>query len=320
MPDLMPFRALRYRNPAERLFIPGEGPEPAFVAHEIESDSEPALFIYRQRFHTEGHECVRKGVVGLVNRDEARIYPHEETNPETVRACAVALAARQVETSAIWLWCNDDGFLAPLLERRESLYIEAVDHHGCLHQIERMTDPTRIDAVQTALRGRPFFIADGHHRFASGWNLAAIQVRTAALRTNAAHRLITAGDPDLSAARPIDDLIAYQSSAPPGFVRFGVVTEDGLRGLELPRSPDERAMSALRAHLSGGIALTPMRGGANAIEAVRAGLGRYALLLEPLDIDDIEIDALAGRLFPPKSTDFYPKLAGGLIMSAHVRK
>jgi uncharacterized protein (DUF1015 family) len=109
--------------------------------------------------------------------------------------------------------------------------IQVADRFGCVHEIWSVTDPGCICKVQAALNGKDLFLADGHHRFAAGWNLATIQVRNAALRT--------------------------------------------------------------------------------------WPYARGAVSREELSIDQIERAARQGILLAPKSTDFFPKLAAGLVIHRH---
>ena len=54
-----------------------------------------------------------------------------------------------------------------------------------------------------------------------------------------------------------------------------------------------------------------------AAEAVASGRAQMALLVEGLSLDEIEVHARSGIFLPPKSTDFYPKLAAGMVMYRH---
>jgi uncharacterized protein (DUF1015 family) len=224
MSVLLPFRALYYPNPVDWLFVPGEETDPPFHPELLAQDTQPCLFIYRQRFQN----LIREGVIGLLDRGEATVCLHEETCANSVAACSHRLRETGVQTSTLWAWVNDaDRSLASLLVLHQHPVIEAADRFGCLHQIVRVANTTVISQIQTALQGKTLFLADGHHRFASGWTLITIQVRSNALSSRA---------------------------------------------------------------------------------------GR---LPQPPNIDDLEEAALGGRLLPPKSTDFFPKLAAGLVMARH---
>jgi uncharacterized protein (DUF1015 family) len=233
VPVLVPFHAYRFPVPPEELaglaYVPGEEPPRAFGGSTPVQDSGPALFVYHQRFRLPGDtgESIRAGIMGLLNRSDATVFTHEETCPDRVSACASAMHSAETDLGSLWLWCGDrQGSLRPLLEPAGSAFIEFADRFGCLHQIWRVGDPARIHMVQQALAAQPLFLADGHHRYAGGWNLATVQIRTPALLT-------------------------------------------------------------------------------------RAGAHPFT------DIDTIERNARARVLFPPKSTDFFPKLAAGLVMHRH---
>jgi uncharacterized protein (DUF1015 family) len=180
---LLPFRA--FRSPTPVTYIPGEDSQPSNVRVNYVQDAEPALFIYRQRFRFPGDEedSVRDGVMGLLDRAEATVHPHEETIPSLVDACTLTIDSLTDDVGSLWLWCNDaKPSLAPLLHRRQPPEHEMTDRFGCRHQIWPVTSPGHICGIQTALDAKPIFLADGHHRFAAGWNLATIQIRSSALR------------------------------------------------------------------------------------------------------------------------------------------
>ncbi len=327
---VLPFRSVTYSERAgalrDLIYVPGEETAPALDPSLLVEDSRPALFLYRQRFRFPGEaeESVREGVMGLLDPEEpARIFPHEETYPERVAACAAELKSTGLHRSSLFLWCDDaEGIIAPLLKTDAPTSIEATDHVGCLHQIRRIEDPVWIHRLQAALRSKPLFLADGHHRFAAGWKLATIQVRTNALQTLAVHRLVLENSSlTLPETTPIEDIAAYWAAAPPGLVRFGmVVPRTGLLGFELPCRDGGPNISILRSLVLHDIRTQPVRGIARAIEAVRTGQARMAFLLEPLSIAAIENHARCAILLPPKSTDFFPKLAAGLVMQRHQKE
>ncbi|MCU1328464.1 MAG: hypothetical protein JWN34_3834 [Bryobacterales bacterium] len=227
MPNLLPFRAF-YSNESA-IYIPGEEAPRLLDPATLTAYPHPALFLYSQSFGDQ----VRYGVTGLLNRAEATVFPHEEVSPERVAACAGAIAAARTDPGSLWLWCHDLGRnLRTLLRSTDPPFRDATDTGGVLHQVWPVTDPAEIDSLQVALAGKELFLADGHHRFAAGWDLATIQIRGDALRTRA------------------------------------------------PR----------RAKLVNGIEDDTMV------------------------IDEIERAAREGILLPAKSTDFYPKLAAGLVI------
>ena len=305
---LLPFRA--FRSSPLYHYIPGEEMPPARGGVEYLQDDTPALFLYRQRFRFPGDSevSVREGVTGVLDAGTV-VLPHEETSVDRVADCARMLASAESDPGSLWLWCNDaNALLSPLLDTTGEAEIQVTDRFGCLHQMWAVTDAGRIRNIQCALKGRPLFLADGHHRFAAGWNLATIQIRSHALRSLPSHRLvIAAGEMSLPGGVPVHDVAGYLSSAAAGrhrcvIVRRGPVFE----GIEI-------ACEVQVERLLPGATVQPIREMAEAVEAVQSGLAQMALLGTPVLVEQIEGDARRGILLPPKSTDFYPKLVAGLI-------
>lgn len=299
MPVILPFRAFRSPNP--KIYIPGEE-EPLALSNLVQ-DAQPALFFYRQHFRFPGEqdESIRDGVMGLLNRAEAEIHTHEETFPERVTACRRAIQDGCTDPGSFWLW--SDFALPPGLKR--SVPQEAVDTFGTLHQFWPITDLRDIAATQSALDGKALFLADGHHRFAAGWNLATIQVRSNALQSLPVHRLILGAHlPALPETTPLDHFEAFLAATPNGCV--AVMPGPAFHGFTLT-SPI----------LTRDILTERLRSASVAIAAVQSGRAPMALLFAPVSLSQIEHDARRGILLPPKSTDFFPKLAAGLVMHRH---
>lgn len=318
MPVILPFRA--FHSSSSAFYVPGEEPPLSLGDAPLVQDGQPALFLYHQRFRFPGEssESFRHGVMGLLNRAEATVFPHEETFPDRVSACADMLQSAgsdpdsdpDSDPGSLWLWCDDaEGRLAPLLTVSEAADIEATDRFGCLHQIWRVADPRRIRDLQSSLDAKSLFLADGHHRFAAGWNLATIQLRSNALRSLPSHRLvIAAGNLQLPATQPVEKIERYLASAPAGYWRAVVVTRSPVfRGVEVSHDISMKS-------LIGDATIQPIREIPQAIAAVQSGRAQMALLVPAFSIEQ---NARRGILLPPKSTDFFPKLAAGLILHRH---
>ena len=272
-----------------------------------------ALFVYRQRFRLPGRsqESTRIGIMGLLNVRSTRILPHEETIAEQVEAMRRRLAVRLHDPGPLWLWCRDpDDSLALAIEPKGAPEITVQDHSSCVHEYWSIHDFSRIESVQFALSGRPLFLADGHHRYAAGWKFGVIQIRNDALRSLASHRLL-ANPIDLKAIpepKPIGDIENYLAMAPCGKRRFVVCTPDSLPlGFEVQDGAAGTGRWLRTGH-------TPMRDLRCAINAVRDRKAAGALLVSVPTLARIEQDAYNGRLLPPKSTDFFPKLAAGIVL------
>ena len=60
--------------------------------------------------------------------------------------------------------------------------------------------------------------------------------------------------------------------------------------------------------------LTYVREWEEGVETVQAGTAQACFFLNPVTIEQVREIAMAGRLLPQKSTDFYPKLLSGLVI------
>jgi len=309
----LPFRAF-HCSPLT-IHVPGEEPPRLLSPAVWTEETKPALYLYRQVFCFPGETeiSVREGVMGLLNRMEAPVFAHEETFPERVAACARSLHSDNSDPGSLLLWCSDpEGTLAPLLHMEEPPATEATDRFGCIHQIWPVRDPAHIRGLQSALEGESLFLADGHHRFASGWNLATIQIRSRALRSLASHRLVldrcSLNFPKMPL---VEDIGRYLADAPAGYSRSVVVTRGPVfQGLETPHGVQAQ-------HLLGTAVVQPIREVSQALAAVEAGRAHLALIMPPYIVAQLEDNARRGILLPPQSTDFYPKLAAGLVIHRH---
>lgn len=247
--------------------------------------------------------------MGMIDVQSTRILPHEETIPQHLVAVRRGLVEPNYDPGPLWLWCNDpDDSLATAVQPKGAPEIVVQDRIGCIHEYWSMNASSRVKDVQVALNGKPLFLADGHHRYAAGWKFGVIQIRNHTLCSLASHRLLTSSDdlknvPELKRISDIEDYLA----APPGGKRRFVVCMPDLPLLGFEVADGATAGKWLRAG-------TPTRDLRYAVDAVRARKATGALLVSVPSVTQIEEDALNGHLLPPKSTDFCPKLAAGVVL------
>jgi uncharacterized protein (DUF1015 family) len=168
-----------------RLILPqGEGDAKYATAAELLSawqaagvltrDAIQALYRYHQVFRSVelGDEPVtRKGFIAAVRLhryDEGVILPHERTlkGPKIDRL--KLMRATKAHLSQIFTLYSDperktDAAFAAAESRAADL--QGTTDDGTLHRLWRVTDAAVIGAVRALLRGRPLYIADGHHRY-----------------------------------------------------------------------------------------------------------------------------------------------------------
>ena len=138
-------------------------------------DPEAGIYLYAQDFRVgtpEGTSArTRLGIVALARADalgEGAILPHENTMPGP-KADRLALMRH---TGAAFgqifsLYSDPDGrvreIVAPVLH--DAPLFAFVGEDGVGHRFWRVTDRDVVEGVARTLKDKPFFIADGHHRY-----------------------------------------------------------------------------------------------------------------------------------------------------------
>jgi len=142
----------------------------------LQQDADNNFYVYTQTFNWEGQEFTRQGFLGRIRLEEfgtGQVFPHEQTlsGPKADRlalfhACKANLSpifglypdAQQAVQQILADACIT---LTPL---------QATDHLGVIHRLWPLSDSAVINQVRQAMRERPVFIADGHHRYETGLN------------------------------------------------------------------------------------------------------------------------------------------------------
>jgi len=144
----------------------------AFARLEAEAlvrDAEPSIYVYHQRFESEGQTYVRKGFIALIELTRfgaGPVLPHERTlaGPKQdrlalMRACDAHLElvfGMFADPERRWEAAVEPGCAEPALE---------VDWDGVHHQLWRVSDPGACAALEQVLADKRIYIADGHHRY-----------------------------------------------------------------------------------------------------------------------------------------------------------
>ncbi len=144
--------------------------------HVLESESQPAVYVYHQVFSYAGQEYTRRGFMArcrLERFGEGKIYPHEETLSGPKQDRLLLTRACKANLSQIFgLYPDPQSNAQGLLERAIAGKppLEAADHLGVIHRIWPLSDTSTISALSTQMGPHPVFIADGHHRYETACN------------------------------------------------------------------------------------------------------------------------------------------------------
>jgi len=148
----------------------------------LSRDREPAIYYhtieYLPPFSTPGQPTkVLRGflaVVKLEALDSGHIYPHENTRGAAKTDRLNLLEACQANFSPIWsLYSDPQGLIVGLFEANVKEKPARYDFHddaGCRQRLWAVTDSEVLGQIVEAMRNKPLFIADGHHRYETALN------------------------------------------------------------------------------------------------------------------------------------------------------
>ena len=135
---------------------------------DLVTDVEPTFTIYRRRFtDATGQRRELSGVLGaleVVDEGSGEVLAHERTTPKASTDRLELTRATHSNLSPVWCLSAYPGLSALLDDAGEPAGTVTVD--GVEHVVERVSDPTRISEIRSAVASTPALIADGHHRYA----------------------------------------------------------------------------------------------------------------------------------------------------------
>jgi uncharacterized protein (DUF1015 family) len=181
-------------------------------------DPAPAFYLHRHRFDVDGAPTLRTGLfarVRLADWGEGIVLPHERTMSGPREERLARLRAVGANLSPLYFLYRDPcGDVSRLLGEMTSASAGEQDRMGGEHWIEPIVDAEIQRALAACFRGRPLFVADGHHRYEAalayrnacrrqhpgvdgGWEyvlalLAAVEDPGVVVRPT--HRLVTGGN------------------------------------------------------------------------------------------------------------------------------
>jgi len=142
----------------------------------LQTDAQPALYVYHQLFDFGGESFVRRGFMARMRLEPfgtGNVYPHEETHAAAKADRLRLTTACQANLSQIFgIYPDTDNTCQALLEAAVAgvAPLEATDHLGVVHRMWPVTDLATISAVSSAIAPHPLFVADGHHRYETACN------------------------------------------------------------------------------------------------------------------------------------------------------
>jgi len=140
--------------------------------HILREEAEPALYGYSQTYtvpHTpEVRE--RRGFIALghlYDYADKVIYRHEQTFPKHKSDRMSLFKATRAYCEQIYMLYSDPAFTAEKLifDGGAPADLAITDEYGVVHKVWKLTDPSLINLIVTAMADKKLIIADGHHRY-----------------------------------------------------------------------------------------------------------------------------------------------------------
>ena len=140
-------------------------------------EKDPCIFAYSQRFRVPGTSEVkeRRGFIALGKLHEYAdqvVFRHEQTLSKPKSDRLNLLKATHAHFGQIFMLYSDPAGSVEKILYDESGPAEAevTDEYGVLHRVWRVSDPTAIRLLSTAMANKKLIIADGHHRYETALN------------------------------------------------------------------------------------------------------------------------------------------------------
>jgi len=161
--------------------------------HILAEEAEPALYGYSQTYTVPHSNEVRerRGFIALghlYDYTEKVVFRHEQTFPKHKSDRLALFKATRAYCEQIYMLYSDPGFSAEKLifgvgkdgkdSRPADLAI--TDEYGVIHRVWKLTDPSLINLIVTAMANKKLIIADGHHRYET--SVAYAKERSAQLK------------------------------------------------------------------------------------------------------------------------------------------
>lgn len=159
----------------------------------LAEEKEPAIYGYSQTYTVPHTEEVRerRGFIALghlYDYADKVIYRHEQTFPKHKSDRMSLFKATRTYCEQIYMLYSDPGFTAEKLifgvgkdgKDTAAADLAITDEYGVVHRVWKLTDPTLINLILTAMADKKLIIADGHHRYET--SVAYAKERSAQLK------------------------------------------------------------------------------------------------------------------------------------------
>ncbi|HEX9113237.1 MAG TPA: DUF1015 domain-containing protein [Nitrospirota bacterium] len=141
----------------------------------LRQGQDPAFYVYEMEYKVDGSKKRLRGFVCLVrveDYDSGMVKPHETTlsGPKTDRLNLLR-ACKACFSQIFSLFSDPQGTVAAILGKlRGKPEMEVNNSDGVIHRIWTLREKDDLEVVAREMADKPFFIADGHHRYDTALN------------------------------------------------------------------------------------------------------------------------------------------------------
>jgi len=318
----------------------------------LTQDKNDSIYVYEQEFEHDGKILSCIGFIALLKLEEPgkNIFEHEKTLEEPKEDRLLLMKECKANLSPVYMFYRNYGKIKDVLERSatQKPLVDFIDHKNIRHRLWAITDMKDIQTIANEMAQKKVFIADGHHRYATSLhykkeNENAKYVMTLFAEINDSgvilptHRLIRCEINKDKALRKIEEFFEIEKVEKRNILLkmkesnkmvFGAYFGEGNCYLLYPKNDFnlkiEPILKKLDVNILHEIIIKKIFGVGNndilytknlieCFKMVDNNEADVALLLNPINIQDIEEIALNNQRTPPKTTYFYPKPLTGLV-------
>ncbi len=296
----------------------------------VEKDS---LIILRQRYTYEGSFYERVGVIGTVNVDDPlnKMIEHEGTIPEFVEERKSHIMNLGAQTEPVFTVISSSS-LHSILQKimiKKGCSSSYEEPKGLWNDICILSEKDEIQKIKDEIEGKTPIIADGHHRYnamkkisaETGGSISRMLVYITSLESEATrigevHRIFPIWDGFEGDLRKYYEMRKFSGDGKipaPAFVCKSNVVE--LRKKEEFKNRDDLYIieSFLKENLGGEkIQIEYTSSMEKVMERVEGDPGIGAIIMPVWKKEKFRGLLESGKLLPPKSTYFYPKIPSGI--------
>ncbi len=130
-------------------------------------DDFPSIYVYAQDYKENGKTFTRIGFLAAMKLDERAVLRHENTLASPKKDRMALLKEVRTNLSPLFgLFEDKKGEVSALLKNAmQPPPVVDVEIDGVRHRIYLESRPDVLDKIIKAMRAKPMYIADGHHRF-----------------------------------------------------------------------------------------------------------------------------------------------------------